>query len=369
MKSVLKPKLFNDESFDVKSRRDHELDSEREGELKASMKRSEAGAAFLRYIALAIVAGLLIKGLMPLNFSKYAVYVLNFKNVLDFLLGLAGEIYSNFIADKIYFSTLFLLMWLFYANYGLFRFFFIRNHMSLYNKGVALMDNKNYPAAVVSFESALKNFMPPLDMIKIRSELARCYLALANYDLCIYNCNKVLEADGGNDAAAETIARAYLENDDRGETAVKFYIGLFNQGFSDSRMVKILCSHFMSSNDISDTALTVYKKAMEHSPDDALLRNMLFKACVISNDRSGYALELYEKIFSDEPDRTDVMLALVTAYYNAKNYKKCALMCRQLFDRREIQPIAFRLLRRIDAEIKPEAIGLWRFFAPDGKEP
>lgn len=177
--------------------------------------------------------------------------------------------------------------------------------------------------------------MPPSDQIRIRSALCECYFKESLYEDCVKNGFEILELDGANDTAQTLIAKSFMQLGERGDIAVKYYIYLFNKEVYDKKLLNFLSSYFLSVNDLSEIAVRVYKKIYEVSPDNPAIREMVYKSCTIVNDRSAYALKLYEEMLEEEPARKDIKLAMVSAYYESKDFRRAAETARLLFEQNE----------------------------------
>lgn len=331
MNPVIKPRIFNDEN----ALENAEAVREKNDAIRGAMLRAEKMSSALRLIVMGALALLLAKDLGP-AVSPSGLFDINGPAAaLAFARAALYSLWARLSSAKLYYFSLAAALWYIAGRPSLFLPLFVENFASAYKKGLKLMQREKYDAAIEKFNSALKNFIPPSEKIKIRLALAECHFILADYDECLRNGFEILELDGGNEQAKSYIGRAFLQQNDRGELAVKYYIHLFNREVYDHKMLQILYSHFLATGDLSDIAVSVYKKAYEIWPENSAVREMVFKSCVIVNDRSSYALKLYQDINADEPGRKDVKLALVSAYYESKNFRRAAETARALFAQKE----------------------------------
>lgn len=331
MSHVLKPKIFNDEN----AMENAEALRGKNDEIRNSMMRAEKLSAAARILAMVLLAGILLKDLVPPALLSGLFSIRDLGSAAGFVNNTISGIAGVLLADKLYFFCLIAALWYAAVRPSLFLPLFAENFASAYKKGIKLMQKGKYDLAAEKFTTALKNFIPASEQIKIRLALAECYFTLGDYDECLKDCFEVLELDGGDETAKSYIARAFLQQNERGELAVKYYIHMFNREMQDRKMLDILSAHFLASSDLSETAISVYKKMYELSAENTAVREMIFKACVIVNDRSSYALKLYEDIYAVEPGRKDIKLALVSAYYESKDFRRAAETARALFEQNE----------------------------------
>ena len=308
---------------------------EKNDEIRGSMMRAEKLSAATRLLAIAVLAAILIRDLVPGSLLSGLISIRDFSSALGYIKNTISGIAGVLLSEKLYYFCVIAALWYVVERPSLFLSLFVEGFASAYKKGLKLMQKQKYELAVEKFTAALKNFMPPSEQIKIRLALAECYFTQGDYDECLKDCFEILELDGGNEQAKSYIARAFLQQNERGELAVKYYIHMFTREMHDQKMLNILSAHFLASNDLSDAAISVYKKMYEVSPDNTAVREMIFKACVIVNDRSAYALKLYESIYADEPGRKDIKFALVSAYYESKDFRRTVETARALFDQKE----------------------------------
>jgi tetratricopeptide (TPR) repeat protein len=331
MSHVLKPKIFNDENAMENAEAIHGKNDE----IRGSMMRAEKLSAATRLFAVALLAAVLIRDLVPASLLSGLISIRDFSSAFGFIKNTISGVTGVLLSEKLYYFCVIAALWYIVDRPSLFLTLFVENFASAYKKGLKLMQKQKYELAAEKFTTALKNFMPPSEQIKIRLALAECYFTQGDYDECLKDCFEILELDGGNEAAKNYIARAFLQQNERGELAVKYYIHMFNREMHDQKMLDILSSHFLALSDLSETAISVYKKIYELSSENTAVREMIFKACVIVNDRSSYALKLYEDIYAGEPGRKDIKLALVSAYYESKDFRRAADTARALFDQNE----------------------------------
>ncbi len=332
MSHVLKPKIFNDENvFEAAET----AGREKNDEVRNMMLRAEKLSRWTRVVVICVLWIVLIKDALPFSLfdglsaagDPWAVFNI-FKNII---FSAAGVILSS----KFYYFIIIVILWAVTTRPSFFLFLFAENFSALYKKGLKQMQKEKYSLAAETFKRALKSFMPPSDQIRIRSALCECYFKESLYEDCVKNGFEILELDGANDTAQTFIARSFMQLDQRGDIAVKYYIYLFNREVYDKKLLNFLSSYFISANDLSEIAVRVYKKIYELSPDNPAVREMVYKSCTIVNDRSVYALKLYEEMSAEEPARKDIKLALVSAYYESKDYRRAAETARSLFEQNE----------------------------------
>ncbi|HBC76357.1 MAG TPA: hypothetical protein DC017_16215 [Candidatus Wallbacteria bacterium] len=304
-------------------------------EIRGSMMRAEKMSAAARILTMVVLAGVLARDLVPASLLSGLISIRDPGSAAGFVKNTISGVTGVLLSDKLYYFCVIAALWFVTVRPSLFLPLFVENFASAYKKGLKLMQKGKYELAAEKFTIALKNFIPASEQIKIRLALAECYFTQGDYDECLKDCFEVLEIDGGNEQAKSYIARAFLQQNERGELAVKYYIHMFNREMHDQKMLDILSSHFLASSDLSETAISVYKKMYELSAENTAVREMIFKACVIVNDRSSYALKLYEDIYAGEPGRKDIKLALVSAYYESKDFRRAADTARALFEQNE----------------------------------
>jgi tetratricopeptide (TPR) repeat protein len=332
MSHLSRPKIFNDENvFEAAEA----AGRDKSDEVRSMMLRAEKLSRWTRVLVICVLWGVLIKDAVPFSLfggltaagDLKAVFNI-FKNIV---FSAAGVIFSN----KLYYFFIIVILWFVTSRPSIFLYIFAENFSALYKKGLKQMQKEKYDLAAETFIRALKSFMPPSDQIRIRSALCECLFKESLYEDCAKNGFEILELDGANDTAQTYIAKSFLQLGERGDIAVKFYIYLFNKEVYDKKLLNILITYFLSANDLSEIAVRVYKKVYEVSPDNPAVREMVYKSCTIVNDRSSYALKLYEEMLDEEPSRKDIKLALVSAYYESKDYRRTAEMARSLFEQNE----------------------------------
>ncbi len=332
MSQVLKPKIFNNENvFEIVEAKGRD----KSDEVRNAMLRAEKLSRWSRILVMAVLWAVLIKDTISFSFLSGLTSAADLPAIFNILknivFGAAGVIFSS----KAYYFFIIFLLWMVTARPSIFLFLFAENFSALYKKGLKQMHKEKYAIAAETFQRALKSFMPPSDHIRIRSALCECLFKESLYEDCVKNGFEILELDGSNDAAQIYIAKSFLQLGERGDIAVKYYIYLFNKEVYDKKLLDLLTSYFLSSNDLSEIAVRVYKKVYEVSPYNSAVREMVYKSCTIVNDRSAYALKLYEEMLSEEPSRKDIKLALVSAYYESKDYRRAAETARSLFENNE----------------------------------
>ncbi len=332
MSHVLKPKIFNDENaFEAAA----VAGLEKNDEVRNMMLRAEKFSRWSRVMVICVLWFVLIKDAFPFYLLSGLTTAGDLRTVLTVIKNIVYGAAGVILANKLYYFAIIFILWTVTTRPSIFLFLFAENFSALYKKGLKQMQKEKYDLAAETFKRALKSFMPPSDQIRIRSALCECFFKESLYEDCVKNGFEILELDGANDAAQTYIARSFLQLGERGDIAVKYYIYLFNKEIYDKKLLNFLTSYFLSANDLSEIAVRVYKKIYEVLPDNPAVREMIYKSCTIVNDRSAYALKLYEEMSEEEPARKDIKLALVSAYYESKDYRRAAETARSLFEQNE----------------------------------